>query len=148
MRIFLSIKYDEDMTNRPQVEALVDALAAGGIAVSLVVRDLEQWGAVRFSPQALMAAAFRLIDSADGLLVEQSRKGTGLGIEAGYACARGIPVIALARVGCELSPTLIGISRYYGYYRSYDQIPGIVKTVLSDPHSAPGGGSLPAFLRR
>jgi len=130
MRIFLSVKYHEDMSNRPFVEALTGALEQDGHETLLVVRDLEEWGARGFTTQALMAATFQMIDSADCLLAEQSEKGTGLGIEAGYAYARGIPVVALAREGCELSPTLTGIAVYCGAYRTVEEVPGLVKAAF------------------
>ncbi len=130
MRIFLSVKYHEDMSNRAFVESLCAMLEADGHEVLLVVRDLEEWGARSFTTQALMAATFQMIDSADCLLAEQSEKGTGLGIEAGYAYARGIPVLALAREGCELSPTLTGIAAFCGSYQVVEEIPGLVKSAF------------------
>ena len=72
---------------------------------------MEQWGALAFTPQALMQRTFDEIEACDLLLVEFSEKGVGLGIEAGYAAARGRPVVVLAPEGVEISTTLQGISR-------------------------------------
>ena len=111
MKIFLSIKYYPDLRNRALIEAISAALAAQGWQTVCIVRDVEQWGTLAFTPQALMQRTFDEIDACDLLLVEFSEKGVGLGIEAGYAAARGRPVVVLAPEGVEISTTLQGISR-------------------------------------
>ena len=57
-----------------------------------------------------MRRSFAAIDKSDFVLVELSEKGVGLGIEAGYAYARKIPVLTMAREGQDISTTLQGIS--------------------------------------
>ena len=111
MKIYLAIKYHPDLRNRALIEAISTALAAQGWQTVCIVRDVEQWGALAFTPQALMQRTFDEIEACDLLLVEFSEKGVGLGIEAGYAAARGRPVVVLAPEGVEISTTLQGISR-------------------------------------
>ena len=43
-------------------------------------------------------------------------KGVGLGIEIGYAYAKGIPIIVIAKRGSEISSTLQGIARETFFY--------------------------------
>ncbi len=63
-----------------------------------------------FTPDELMAASFSLIDDVDIVVIELSEKGVGLGIEAGYAFARSIPIVVLHRAGTDVSATLAGIA--------------------------------------
>ncbi|HEX9925880.1 MAG TPA: hypothetical protein VGD99_24705 [Anaerolineae bacterium] len=46
-----------------------------------------------------MARSFVEIDSSEVVVIELSAKGVGLGIEAGYAYARRIPIVTIARTG-------------------------------------------------
>ncbi len=116
MRIYLAIKYHPDAHNRPLVQAITTALSAAGHSTVCVARDLEAWGATSFSAQELMRRSFQLIDTADLVLVELSEKGVGLGIEAGYAHAQGIPVVVAARTGADISTTLAGIASQVLFY--------------------------------
>lgn len=110
MRAFISVKYHADMRNRPLIEHLAAALEGQGCETRCVVRDVEQWGQASLDSRELMRLTFAEIDSCDLLVVDLSEKGVGLGIEAGYAAARGIPILTLAPHHVNLSQTLAGIS--------------------------------------
>ena len=69
-----------------------------------------------------MKETFKRIDSCDLVVIEFSEKGVGLGIEAGYAFARGIPVLTIAKEGSQVSETLEGISSKVIKYRSLDEL--------------------------
>jgi len=112
MNAYLAIKYHSDHRNRSLIEAISDTLTHHGCKTYCVVRDLEQWGEKRFSAQDLMKQSFAAIDTCDFVLVELSEKGVGLGIEAGYAYAKGKPIVTLAREGFDISTTLAGISAH------------------------------------
>ena len=56
-----------------------------------------------------MKRAFLEIKRAAFVLIECSEKGVGIGIEAGYAYANGIPIVVIYRSGADLSNTLSGI---------------------------------------
>jgi 2'-deoxynucleoside 5'-phosphate N-hydrolase len=118
MNIYLAHKYHPDQKNRPLLEELTAVLAAEGHHAYCVVRDVEQWGAIALSPTALMSAAFDLMEASEVVLVEFSEKGVGIGIEAGYAYAKGIPIWVIAPQGVEISETLRGIAtRVVAYER-------------------------------
>jgi nucleoside 2-deoxyribosyltransferase len=87
-----------------------------------VVRDLEEWGRVQFTPDDLMRRSFALIDASDLVVVDLTEKGVGVGIEAGYAFAHGLPVVTVAEVGADISTTLRGISRAVLRYRTPDDL--------------------------
>lgn len=116
MNLYLAIKYHPDASNRPLIEALDAALTAAGHSTLCVARDLEAWGAHSYPPDKLMRHSFQLIDKADLVLVELSEKGVGLGIEAGYAHAQGIPVVVAAQTGADISTTLAGIASQVLFY--------------------------------
>ncbi|MCC6187625.1 MAG: hypothetical protein IT318_01215 [Anaerolineales bacterium] len=83
------------------------------------MRDLEAWGEIAFTPDDLMRRTFALVDGCDALLIDLKEKGVGVGLEAGYAHARGRPVIVLLPAGAELSTTLAGIARAVLTYTTY-----------------------------
>lgn len=108
--VFLSIKYHADCSNRVLVERLREALAERSISTYCIAADLEEWGGKSFSPSDLMLRTFEEIERSLAVVVEFSEKGVGLGIEAGYAFAKGIPVIVVMAEGSDLSETMEGIA--------------------------------------
>lgn len=122
MRIYLGIKYYRDNKNRELIERLTRHLESQGHVVFCVARDLEDWGHKSLEPTLLMKKTFEFIDSTDLVLIELTEKGVGLGIEAGYAFSRGIPVITVAENGADISTTLAGISKSVIKYENIDQI--------------------------
>lgn len=75
-----------------------------------VTRDLERWGEVQFDAVDLMEPTFALIEASDVAPIELSEKGVGLGIEAGYAFARGVPIVVLHETGRHVSTTMRGVA--------------------------------------
>lgn len=116
MQAYLAIKYHPDHRNRPRIEAISAALAQCGYETVCIARDVEAWGAVHLAPEALMRASFAALAASDLLVVELSEKGVGIGIEAGYAHAKGIPIVAIAQRGADISTTLRGISQRVHWY--------------------------------
>ena len=116
MKAYIAIKYHPDSKNRSRIELISNSLARAGIKSICVVRDLEKWGEVHFPPHELMQRSFAAIDACNLLVVDLTEKGVGIGIEAGYAHACGIPVITIAQAGSDISETLRGISQaVFGY---------------------------------
>jgi len=124
MRAYLAIKYHPGGENRARIEAISAALRQAGVEPVCIARDLERWGEVHFDPPELMRQSFRALEACDLVVVELSEKGVGLGIEAGYAYARNIPIVTIAREGADISATLRGISAaVYEYRDPPDLIP-------------------------
>ena len=130
MKVYLAIKYHADHANRPKIQAISRALARRNIETVCVVRDVECWGAVSFSPDELMRRAFAAIDGANALLIDLTEKGVGLGIEVGYAFARGLPIVVVAEEGADISATLRGIATAMHLYREIDEIGPFVDGIL------------------
>ena len=130
MKAYIGIKYYEDFRNRNIIEKISLVLENRGYETSCIVRDTEQWGLVRLEPHELMKATFDEIDSCDIVIIDLSEKGVGLGIEAGYAFAKGIPIITIAEKASDISTTMQGISRQVITYRDIDEIE---KKLIIDP---------------
>lgn len=76
--------------------------------------------------KALMDEALLKIDESDFLIAELSYKSVGIGIEAGYARAKGKPVIYLHKKGTESKQTMNGIS---SVVITYDNIEDLLTKV-------------------
>lgn len=116
MKAYLAIKFHEDVKNKNLVEEISKSLKKAGLDTIVMIRDYEKWGKVKFSPQKLMELTFKLINESECLIIEFSEKGVGLGIEAGYAFAKNIPIIVIAKKGSDISNTLRGISKKIIFY--------------------------------
>lgn len=105
MNVYLAIKYHASLKNRKHSELILHTLESLGISTSFVQRDLENWSTIRLTPGELMKASFSLINKSDKVLLDLSEKGVGLGIEAGYAHAKDIPVLVIAKQYSDISTT-------------------------------------------
>ena len=130
MRAYLAIKYHADNSNRQLIEQISTQLKKSGINSTCIIRDLERWGEVHFTPAELMRLSFNEIEKSELVIVELTEKGVGLGIEAGYAHALGIPVITIAKQGADISTTLRGISKMVFSYKNYTELRAFFKSAL------------------
>ena len=121
-RAYFGIKYHEDNRNRDEIESLSAALINNGIETICIVRDIEKWGDVQLSSKELMKTTFDGIDNSDFVILEMTEKGVGLGIEAGYAIAKGKPVIVLTKEIQNLSSTMQGIANVVIQYSQPEEI--------------------------
>ncbi len=122
MKAYIGIKYHQDHKNRNSIESISAALRECGFEPICIVRDLEQWGRVQFKAKELMHKTFDVIDSSQVAVIDLSEKGVGLGIEAGYAFAKGIPVVTIAKRGADISTTLRGISCEIFWYDDFSEL--------------------------
>jgi len=130
MNVFLSIKYHADHSNRGRTEEILKILESCGVKTCCIVRDFEKWGSVQFDSRELMQITMREIRNTHLVVVELSEKGVGVGIEAGYATARGIQVITIASRDCEVSATLAGISEDVFYYTQTAELNAYFQRIL------------------
>lgn len=122
MKVYLAIKFHEDLSNRELIERLSERLHQAGFETAVMVRDHEKWGKVTFTPQELMTLTFTLIDESDILVIEFSEKGVGLGIEAGYAYSKKKPIVVIAKKDSDLSTTLQGIASHVIFYDNVEEL--------------------------
>ena len=112
MRAYISIKYREDNGNKDCIEKISSALEQNGFETVCITRDIEKWGQVELSPEELMQRTFTEIDSSHLVVVDLTEKGVGLGIEAGYAYAKGVPIAVIAKKGSDIC------QRYREFHRN------------------------------
>ncbi len=131
MKAYISIKYRADNSNKDCVDNISSALERNGYETVCIARDVEKWGEVQFSPHELMQRAFAEIDSSNLLVVDLTEKGVGLGIEAGYAYAKKIPIVVIARKGSDISATLQGITRKLFLYDEFEGLADFFEDTIS-----------------
>jgi nucleoside 2-deoxyribosyltransferase len=130
MKAYLAIKYHPDNANRPRIEGISDALESCGFETVCIARDVERWGQVQLDPAELMDRSFAEIDGCDVLVVDVSEKGMGVGIEAGYAYTRRIPILTIAAQGADMPTTLQGISEKVFQYCQFGELVDFFRQVV------------------
>lgn len=116
--IYLAIKYHPDHKNRILIDNIASACQTAGYETICISRDIEKYGRYQIPPRELMLISFEKIIQSKYLIVDLTEKGVGIGIEAGYAFACGIPVITILPIDAEISTTLSGISSHIFHYQN------------------------------
>ncbi len=116
MKAFLSIKYYDDMKNKPLMEKICFQIENKGINVFLFARNVQNYGPCKLSGQEVMDIAFDEIKKSDIIIVEASEISIGVGIEAGVAYANNIPIYTIAQKEAYVSNSIKGISKKCFFY--------------------------------
>ena len=120
MKIFLSIKYYDDMRNKNLIEKICNILK--GNEVFVFAKNIQNYGECIMTPKEVMEKAFSEIDSSDILLAEASNLSIGVGIEVGYAYSKKIPIYLIASKKSFVSNSIKGISSKSLFYEKIDEI--------------------------
>ncbi|MCP4671547.1 MAG: nucleoside 2-deoxyribosyltransferase [Desulfobacula sp.] len=128
-KAYLGIKYHSDHRNKEKIEFISSMLEKFGFSTTCITRDIEKWGQIKFSPNDLMLETFNIIESSNIAVIDLSEKGVGLGIEAGYAYSRQIPIITISEKQ-KISTTLLGISQDHIVYDKRDDLIDFFKQAL------------------
>ena len=113
MRAYVSVSYSNRKLIDLEIDTIMQVLNKFSIS-SMVFVDQYKFDASQ--EQEMMTVVMAEIDKSDLLLAEVSDKGIGIGIEVGFAKAKGKPVIYLRHEGSEHSTTVSGISDYHVIY--------------------------------
>lgn len=105
---------------RAHAELLISRLEQTGYEVVCPARDIEDWGAVTFSPAEMMRQTYQAIEGAAAVLVDLTQ-GYGV-VAAGYAHAIRVPVISASPAGVRIPRPIRGISDLEIYFHSVDDI--------------------------
>ena len=119
MIAYISISFNQRDKLDQEVDALVRVLNNFKITPFLFVDNYQ------FAPtqeRIMMQQAMDDIDKCAMLIAETSDKAIGIGIEAGYAKAKGKPVIYIRRNTAAHSTTLSGISDFQIIYASVQNL--------------------------
>jgi len=126
MKAYIGIKYHEDYSNKIVIDEISSVLEQKGYETICIVRDMKNEGETKYTPWELMKLTFEKIDGCDLVVIDLTEKGVGLGIEAGYAYAKGIPIITIAKKGSDISETLAGISKEIIFYNNIEDVENLL----------------------
>lgn len=122
MKAYIGIKYHEDYKNKLIVNKIAYVLENKGYETICIVRDINMKESNKYTSYELMKLTLEKIDICDLVVIDLTEKGVGLGIEAGYAYAKEIPIITIARSGSDISETLEGISKKIIFYNNIEDL--------------------------
>ena len=122
MKAFLSIKFPGDDRNREWVETIIRAIEEAGFDVFCFRRDAEEWGGKQFTPEKMMRLTFDRINHSDLVIADVSDWPIGVGVEAGYAHAKGIPIICICPETKPVANTVGGIAKKVVRYSDYEDL--------------------------
>jgi len=119
MTAYISVSFNNRKSVQEELNAIADTLSKNGIVPFIFVDnykfDLAQ-------EKEMMQQAMDDIDRCDILIAETSDKGIGIGVEVGYAKAKGKPVIYVRKKTAEHSTTVSGISDFQIVYLNTDDL--------------------------
>jgi 2'-deoxynucleoside 5'-phosphate N-hydrolase len=122
MKSYIGIKYYKDFRNKQIVDKITSVCKNNNIKTLCIIRDVENNGMIELTPIKLMKITFDEIDKCEFIIIEFSEKGVGLGIEAGYAYAKNIPIILIAKINSDISDTMKGIAKIIIFYDDINNI--------------------------
>ena len=121
MNSYLSVKFQGE-DSEETVRELITAIERTGFTVTAPVRDFDDFGRNNQDVTNLVPYMTNALDHTDIVFVDATDKGVGIGFEAGYAAANGIPVIVLHYGDSEISPILELAARRILPYNSYEEL--------------------------
>ncbi|HEU5164766.1 MAG TPA: nucleoside 2-deoxyribosyltransferase [Chitinophagaceae bacterium] len=128
MKAYISISYNKRQELNDELQSIIQALKELHIKQFVFVDNFK------FSSdqeKEMMQQAIVSIDDCDLLIAETSDKGIGIGVEAGYAKAKGKPVIYMRNRNAEHSTTVAGISDFQIIYDDIKNLREQLTVVLS-----------------
>ena len=128
MKAYISISYNKRQELNDELQSIIQALKELQIKQFVFVDNFK------FSfdqEKEMMQQAIASIDDCDLLIAETSDKGIGIGVEAGYAKAKGKPVIYMRNRNAEHSTTVAGISDFQIIYDDIKNLREQLTVVLS-----------------
>lgn len=122
MKVFLSIKYYDDMRNKNLIEKICSAIENCGDIPFVFAKNVQNYGKCEFSAEEIMEIAFNEINSSDVLLIDATELSIGIGIEAGYAFSKKIPIYLIAKKNAYVSNSIKGIASKALFYDKPEEI--------------------------
>lgn len=122
MRIFLSIKFWGDHRNQEDVRRIISIIEDMKHEVFCVVEHAENWGEKNFTPEQLMSMTLNEIDKSDVLIADVADWPIGVGVEAGYAYAKEIPIVCICPQEKRIANTIAGIASSVIKYVDYTEL--------------------------
>ena len=129
MRAYISVSFSKRQAFNEAISVIVNELNRFNIEPFIFVDNYH------FTPgqeKQMMQQATLDMDRSDLLIAETSDKGIGIGIEVGYAKAKGKPVIYVRQSNAEHSTTTAGISDFQIIYDNAIALQQQLQQVMSE----------------
>ncbi|MBL4725044.1 MAG: nucleoside 2-deoxyribosyltransferase [Lutibacter sp.] len=124
---YLAISYSNRKLFDKEVQSLIELCKMNDIELLSFV---DKYNFKENEEKEMMKIAFLEIDKSDFIIAELTTKSIGVGIEIGYAYAKGKPIIYLRKKGSEYSTTASGSSTYIIEYENENDLMELMKTLL------------------
>jgi len=128
MLAYISISFSRRQLLNAELQVIIDALHSCNMEAFVFV---DHYRFEKVQEQEMMRQAFADIDSCDLLIAEVSEKAIGIGVEVGYAKAKGKPVIYLRKSNAEHSTTVAGASDYQVVYKDLNELLVLLKAIVT-----------------
>lgn len=128
MKAYISISYNKRHELNDELQSIIETLKEFHIKPYVFVDNFK------FSSEQekeMMYQAMKSINDCDLLIAETSDKGIGIGVEVGYAKAKGKPVIYIRSKSAEHSTTVSGISDHQIIYSDINDLKDRLAAILS-----------------
>ena len=129
MTAYISVSFSQRNDLRKELRAIA------GTLTRLNIRPFIFVDCYQFHPdqeKQMMEQALRDLNHCDLLIAETSHKGIGIGIEAGYAKAKGKPVIYVRQQNAAHSTTVSGISDFQIVYADLYDLEKKLEDILAE----------------
>ncbi|MFK5958694.1 MAG: nucleoside 2-deoxyribosyltransferase [Lutibacter sp.] len=126
-KAYLAISYSNRKLFDKEVQSLIELCKMNNIELLSFV---DKYNFKENEEKEMMETAFLEIDKSDFLIAELTTKSIGVGIEIGYARAKGKPIIYLRKKKSEYSTTASGSSTYNIEYKNKTDLMELMKTLL------------------
>jgi len=127
MQAYIAISFNKRKELQPELDAIKAIVSANEI-IPFVFVDTYSYSPVQ--EKQMMQQAFAEIDKCSLLIAEVSEKAIGIGVELGYAKAKGKPVIYLRNREAEHSTTAAGASDYCILYSNPEDLKKQLNEIL------------------
>ena len=129
-KAFLAVKYYENMQNKELIEGIVNTLAKADIQAFAFARDVQNYEKCELGAKEIMQRCFEKIEKSDIFIIEASEPSIGIGIEAGFAYFKNIPVYLIAKKGAAVSNSIKAIAKKCVYYDAPSDLLDYIKSFM------------------
>ena len=116
---YVAIAVRSRETLSPAIEAIKQVLTYYEVEPIIFV---DRYSFSSSDHAAMMELALRTLEHTDFLIAEVSEQAIGIGVEVGYAAAKGKPIIYVRRANAEFSTTVGGVATHSIAYSSETEL--------------------------
>lgn len=127
LRAYLGISISNRVHFDNEIKSIRKCLSVYGIDLEVFV---DKYNFTVDQDKEMMELAFEEIEKYDIMVVEVSKKAIGVGVEAGFAKAKGKPIVYVRRKNTPYSTTIGGISDYKIEYQNEHHLESELEKIL------------------